>query len=97
MLLALVIRISYLPLNANPLKTFVCPFVPWLPCAGVWANLYLICSLPIDAVYRVLVWTVVGFVIYFCYGMSHSKLEKAAQEKHRLVEQLDMVPHSMLN
>lgn len=55
-------------------KTFKCPLVPLVPCIGVLVNIYLITSLPIEAFYRVLVWTAIGLAIYFGYGIRNSAL-----------------------
>ena len=57
-------------------KTFMTPFVPLVPCVGVFANFHLIAALPIAAVVRLVVWTCVGFAIYFGYSQHNSKLEK---------------------
>ena len=71
-----VIRIAFLPVN--PINTrkelFLCPFVPWLPCAGMFTNIYLICSLDWESYVRMAVWAVLGFTIYFGYGIRHSRL-----------------------
>eukprot|EP01121_Diplochlamys_sp_Union-15-3_P010667 TRINITY_DN3015_c0_g2_i1.p1 TRINITY_DN3015_c0_g2~~TRINITY_DN3015_c0_g2_i1.p1 ORF type:complete len:223 (+),score=16.54 TRINITY_DN3015_c0_g2_i1:742-1410(+) len=55
-------------------KTFSCPLVPVLPLLGVSSNIYLITQLPVDAVWRAAIWTAVGLLIYFGYGIRHSKL-----------------------
>ena len=60
-------------------KTFMTPFVPLVPCIGVFANFHLIASLPMAAILRLIVWTAVGFAIYFGYGITNSKLEKNKQ------------------
>jgi len=69
-LLLQILRPKFIP------QTFKAPLVPLFPLLGVVINIYLIVSLPVDAVYRVLVWSGVGFVIYFGYGIKHSKLNK---------------------
>lgn len=53
-------------------QTFKCPLVPLIPCVGVLVNIYLITSLPIDAFIRVFVWTIIGLLIYFTYGIRNS-------------------------
>jgi APA family basic amino acid/polyamine antiporter len=54
--------------------TFNCPFVPILPLIGILVNTFLIMQLSIDSIYRVIGWTVLGMIIYFGYGIRHSKL-----------------------
>eukprot|EP01132_Coremiostelium_polycephalum_P006062 gene6062-7552_t len=56
--------------------TFKCPFTPILPCLGIVVNSYFIMQLSLDSLYRVLVWTGIGFCIYFGYGIRHSKLNE---------------------
>jgi len=54
--------------------TFKCPLVPVVPLLGVLVNTFLIVQLPIDAMIRVLIWSFIGFAIYFGYGIRHSRL-----------------------
>ena len=46
------------------------------PVFGILACLMLMFSLPVENWYRLIVWMVIGFVIYFCYGHRHSELRK---------------------
>lgn len=71
-----VIRLARLPQNRANLDTdiFLCPLVPYLPCAGMFTNVYLICSLDWESYVRIVVWTVLGFLIYFGYGIRYSRL-----------------------
>ena len=80
LMLAPVVRLSFLPQNrANPDgDVFLCPLVPWLPCAGMFTNVYLICSLDWESYVRIIVWTVLGFAIYFLYGIRYSRLGRKA-------------------
>ena len=54
---------------------FKCPWVPLIPCLGVFVNTNLILALPSSALIRLVVWTVLGFGVWFGYGARHSKLE----------------------
>ncbi len=61
----------------RPFKT---PFVPWVPLAGI-----IICSaqmfaLPIETWERLIIWMLIGFVIYFSYSYKRSKLHKKSNE-----------------
>jgi len=63
-----VILISRLPVclhNLPKAGNFVCPLVPFLPCAGIFTNFYLITSLDLESYIRIIVWTALGFTIYF--------------------------------
>ena len=71
-----VVRLAFLPQNrSNPTNDiFLCPLVPWLPCTGIFTNVYLICSLDWESYVRIVVWTLLGFAIYFGYGIRYSRL-----------------------
>lgn len=60
--------------QTDPPPTFSTPFVPFVPLLGVTVNIILILALSADAYWRVLVWTIVGVLIYLFYGVRHSKL-----------------------
>ena len=60
--------------HVNPPNSFACPLVPFLPCVGMLINIFIIVSLDIASVYRVIIWSVFCFIIYFGYGIHHSKL-----------------------
>jgi APA family basic amino acid/polyamine antiporter len=52
--------------------------MPWLVCTlGAAGCLYLIYGLPYDTWVRLIVWTILGAVVYFAYGFWHSKLRRA--------------------
>ena len=53
---------------------YECPLVPFLPLAGVFCNVYLICNLNVWSYVRMVAWTCVGFAIYGFYGIKHSVL-----------------------
>ena len=53
------------------------PVVPWLAAA---ACLYLMLTLPVETWLRFIVWMVVGFLIYFLYGIHNSRLAKGAHD-----------------
>ena len=66
-------------------RPFRTPLVPLVPILGVLACLGLMATLPGDTWIRLLVWLLIGFVIYFGYSRKHSVLqrEREAQTMRR--------------
>ena len=58
-------------------RPFKVPFVPFVPIMGILLCLMLMCSLPGENWWRLLIWLAIGIVIYFFYGRHHSALRKA--------------------
>src|SRR5512143_27884 len=58
-------------------RPFRVPFSPALPIMGILSCLVLMFSLPVENWWRLIVWLVIGFGIYFGYGRYHSVLAKA--------------------
>jgi APA family basic amino acid/polyamine antiporter len=61
----------------RPFKT---PAVPFVPIMGMVVSLYLMASLPWVTWERLIIWLVIGFVIYFGYGRKHSLVQKRLAE-----------------
>ncbi|MEU6593694.1 amino acid permease [Streptomyces sp. NPDC046881] len=65
-------------------RAFRTPWVPVIPVLSVCASLWLMLNLPAETWLRFAIWMVIGFVVYFLYGRSHSRLgreqETAAAE-----------------
>jgi APA family basic amino acid/polyamine antiporter len=57
----------------RPFKT---PWVPVIPLLGVLFCFVQMISLPFDTWLRLIVWMALGFLIYFFYGIKHSKIGK---------------------
>jgi APA family basic amino acid/polyamine antiporter len=55
-------------------RHFKCPGVPYVPVAGMLICLGLMAGLPSDTWIRLFVWLLLGFAIYFGYGIKHSEL-----------------------
>jgi len=55
----------------RPFKT---PLVPLVPVLGILVCGYLMYNLPSDTWVRLVVWLLIGFVVYFLYGRSHSRV-----------------------
>ena len=58
--------------NPNAERPFRCPMVPLLPILGILSCLLLMFSLPSQNWWRLGVWLLLGFVIYFGYSRHHS-------------------------
>ena len=57
-------------------RPFRAPLVPFVPIMGIIFCIVLMFSLPSENWLRLLVWLLVGFVIYFAYGRRHSVMSK---------------------
>ncbi|GAA3142876.1 amino acid permease [Streptomyces rameus] len=55
-------------------RAFRTPWVPVVPILSVCASLWLMLNLPAETWIRFAIWMVIGFVVYFFYGRSHSRL-----------------------
>jgi amino acid transporter len=62
--------------NPNAERPFRCPLVPVVPALGILMCLTMMFSLPAANWLRLIVWLGIGFVIYFLYGIHHSKLKQ---------------------
>jgi len=70
-----VIALRYKSPNlARPFRT---PMVPLVPILGILICGYMMSSLPRATWERLIVWMIIGLVIYFTYSRSHSKLARA--------------------
>ncbi len=57
-------------------RPFRTPLVPLVPILGILSCMGLMATLPGDTWLRLLVWLLIGFVIYFGYGRKHSHLQQ---------------------
>src|SRR5881275_430989 len=60
--------------DANRPRPFRVPFNPIFPSLGVLFCFVLMLSLPLETWIRFFVWLGIGLLIYFLYGVGHSKL-----------------------
>ena len=56
----------------RPFKT---PGFPVIPILGALGSFAAMSTLPADTWWRLIIWMALGYVIYFGYGRSHSKLQ----------------------
>jgi APA family basic amino acid/polyamine antiporter len=55
------------------------PLVPWFPLIGIALCIYLMTRLPATTWWRFAIWMAIGLVIYFLYGIRHSRLRRAGE------------------
>ncbi|MDR1405883.1 MAG: amino acid permease [Prevotellaceae bacterium] len=57
-------------------RPFKAPLMPFIPLLGAFFCLLQMASLPWNTWLRLILWTLLGFIIYFIYGRRHSHLGK---------------------
>jgi APA family basic amino acid/polyamine antiporter len=62
-------------------RPFRTPWVPVVPILGVLSCFGLMLTLPPDTWIRLVVWMLIGLVIYFMYGRRHSTLQTGADAR----------------
>ncbi|UWX58666.1 amino acid permease [Chlorobaculum sp. MV4-Y] len=62
--------------NPEAERPFRAPLAPFVPIAGILTCLLLMFSLPAENWWRLIIWLVIGFGIYFIYGRHHSVLNQ---------------------
>ena len=62
--------------NPDAERPFRAPFVPLVPILGILSCLLLMFSLPAENWWRLIIWLLLGFTIYFSYGRRHSVMAK---------------------
>jgi APA family basic amino acid/polyamine antiporter len=67
------------PNRERPFKT---PLVPLVPILGIITCGYMMYGLPADTWTRLVVWMILGLIIYFVYGRRHSILGNAGMQSH---------------
>jgi basic amino acid/polyamine antiporter, APA family len=67
--------------HPNAERPFRAPLVPLVPILGIAICLLLMFSLPAENWLRLLVWLLIGFVIYFGYGRKHSVMARRLEHE----------------
>jgi len=62
--------------NPDANRPFRAPLVPLVPILGILTCLLLMFSLPAENWYRLIIWLLIGLVIYFAYGRRHSVMAR---------------------
>ncbi|XP_027758695.1 cationic amino acid transporter 3 [Empidonax traillii] len=78
--------------QSNARLNFKVPFLPFLPIFSIFVNILLMVQLNPGTWVRFAIWMVVGFVIYFGYGIRNSVEGKNAEEKPLHHPGLDLSP-----
>src|SRR2546422_8717322 len=86
--------------NPNANRPFRAPLVPLTPILGILTCLLLMFSLPAENWWRLIIWLLIGFVIYFAYGRKHSVmkhyLERSEEHTSELQSRLHLVCRLLL-
>ncbi|MCE0768276.1 amino acid permease [Pseudonocardia kujensis] len=61
-------------------RAFRTPLVPFVPILSVLACVWLMLNLSVETWLRFIGWMIVGFVVYFLYGRSHSRLGRRQEQ-----------------
>ena len=70
------------PQLPRPFKT---PWVPFVPIMGMAISLLMMIGLPGDTWLRLIIWLILGMVLYFGYGRYHSRVQLMAANKGRVM------------
>ena len=62
-------------------RNFVTPWVPFTPIMGILISGYMMYSLQTATWIRLVVWLVIGLIIYFAYSRKHSKVQQGRPEE----------------
>jgi APA family basic amino acid/polyamine antiporter len=64
--------------NPNQPRPFRTPWVPLIPILGVISNGYMMYKLGWVNWARLIIWLIIGLVVYFAYGQKHSRVQAIA-------------------
>jgi basic amino acid/polyamine antiporter, APA family len=56
-------------------RPFTCPWVPFVPIMGILISGALMVALPLATWLRLVIWLVIGMLVYFLYGRKHSRVQ----------------------
>jgi APA family basic amino acid/polyamine antiporter len=70
--------------NPGQPRPFRTPWVPLVPVLGIISNGYMMYKLGWVNWARLIIWLVIGLVVYFTYGQKHSRVQKMARDRRQL-------------
>lgn len=73
-------------------RSFRVPAVPIIPILSILTCTWLMLNLSAATWLRFLVWLAIGFVIYFTYGASHSRLSRGLKRARTKADSTMEVP-----
>lgn len=95
-LLIILIVISFVVIARQPISkfkaSFKVPAVPFFPLLSIFMNLYLMFQLDIHTWIRFAIWLIIGYIIYFTYGIRKSI--EGSREKLELSEHGQKTKHA---
>jgi APA family basic amino acid/polyamine antiporter len=62
-------------------RPFRTPWVPAVPVLGILVSFLLMASLPLDTWLRLIIWLILGLILYFSYGSKHSRVRNTKQTR----------------
>nr|XP_006811570.1 PREDICTED: cationic amino acid transporter 4-like [Saccoglossus kowalevskii] len=72
--------------------TFKMPLVPLIPSLSIFCNAMLMMNLSYMTWVRFAVWITLGMMLYFCYGIRHSKLAVSLEEDNNDLNRYYIMP-----
>nr|XP_006811569.1 PREDICTED: cationic amino acid transporter 4-like [Saccoglossus kowalevskii] len=72
--------------------TFKMPLVPLIPSLSIFCNAMLMMNLSYMTWVRFAVWITLGMMLYFCYGIRHSKLAMTLEEENNDLNRYYIMP-----
>lgn len=80
LVVAMIVKLHMIPqlgmANISKEDAYLCPLVPLIPCIGVLTTFGLCSGIPHHIWLYFLGFEAIGFAFYFCYGNSHSLVNK---------------------
>jgi len=74
---------------------FKTPLVPWFPVAGLACNIFLMASLSNETWIRLVIWSVIGVLLYVFYSRQHSSLDQAQVKDQIPLAKMDLIDNDL--